>query len=480
MNRDFYSFGNFFLGLAMVVSIFQSVLFLKDPTLFLAGSFVYWLIISALAYIIAAMFLLIYFHVRGYRLSFFSFLFVTLASVFQFALQYDYIVYRALQNCLSASPYITLIANIVYAVSLIFSKAKERLWLNKAGILLLSFCLAYAAIIIIGLVLHNNTANRGSSISLLTQISLWVMLAANLIMVLFILNFLSEKKELKASNVDKHMGLPMQASLSIAGMLLSVLILFLAFGFVRELKEKWAYENRGSSVAYTKKAMEMAKPFEARTYTNSKGYTLRYRLMTPLNYNPQIRYPMVLCLASQYGTENFWQIEGSSMAQLLSKEENRKKYPAFLLVPECPPGKSWGNLPGLPAEDSIVFEAIAALQKQFSVDEKRLYVTGHSFGGYGTWHFICARPDLFAAAMPMAAGGDPALAKKIIDLPVWCFHGRKDRNVLVKESRDMIEAIKKAGGHPRYTEFADAAHGIWDEAENTPGFLDWLFAQKRH
>ena len=85
---------------------------------------------------------------------------------------------------------------------------------------------------------------------------------------------------------------------------------------------------------------------------------------------------------------------------------------------------------------------------------------------------------MFAAAIPVCGGGDPKLARNIVDVPVWAFHGEKDRSVPVKLTREMIDAIKNAGGHPRYTEFPDAGHNIWDEVKNTPGLLEWLFAQK--
>ena len=113
------------------------------------------------------------------------------------------------------------------------------------------------------------------------------------------------------------------------------------------------------------------------------------------------------------------------------------------------------------------------------IDAKRRYVTGISRGGYGAWQFICTRPDMFAAAIPVSAGGDPKLASKAVDVAIWAFHGVKDRNVPVSGSRDMIAAIKKAGGHPKYTEYPDEGHNIWDQVSKTPGLWDWLFAQKR-
>jgi predicted peptidase len=129
--------------------------------------------------------------------------------------------------------------------------------------------------------------------------------------------------------------------------------------------------------------------------------------------------------------------------------------------------------------DTLVFETIAALEHEFSIDSKRRYVSGYSMGGYGAWYFIGTRPKIFAAAVPMCGGGDPGLAKNMVDIPVWAFHGAKDMNVPAGDTRDIIEAIKNAGGNPRYTEFPDAAHNIWKEVTETPGLLEWLFDQRR-
>jgi predicted peptidase len=93
--------------------------------------------------------------------------------------------------------------------------------------------------------------------------------------------------------------------------------------------------------------------------------------------------------------------------------------------------------------------------------------------------FICSRPEMFAAAVPMAGKGDVTLAENIIGVPVWIFHGRPDRNVPVSGSRNIVEASRKAGGSPKYKEFPYIGHGIWDEVKSTPGLMDWVFAQKR-
>ena len=172
-------------------------------------------------------------------------------------------------------------------------------------------------------------------------------------------------------------------------------------------------------------------------------------------------------------------IEVPQPAPLLAKTENREKYPAFLFVPQAPVGYSWGGFPGFPAADSLVVEAIYALEEEFAVDENRRYVAGGSGGGYGSWHLIGTRPEMFAAAIPFCGAGDPDLAPNMVDVAIWAFHGRVDRNVPVSGSREMVEAIKKAGGNPRYTEFPETGHNVWPNIAQTPGLLDWLFEQRR-
>ena len=87
---------------------------------------------------------------------------------------------------------------------------------------------------------------------------------------------------------------------------------------------------------------------------------------------------------------------------------------------------------------------------------------------------------MFAAAIPVSGGGDPKLAPKAVHVAIWAFHGAKDKNVPVSASREMIQAIKQAGGNPKYTEYPDLDHNIWDQVSKTPGLWEWLFAQKRN
>jgi predicted peptidase len=105
--------------------------------------------------------------------------------------------------------------------------------------------------------------------------------------------------------------------------------------------------------------------------------------------------------------------------------------------------------------------------KSYKTDPQRLYLTGLSMGGYGTWSLATAEPGRWAAIAPICGGGDPKQADKIKDLPCWCFHGDQDGAVSVERSRDMMRALWAAGGHPNYTEYPGVGHNSWDAAYGT-------------
>lgn len=230
--------------------------------------------------------------------------------------------------------------------------------------------------------------------------------------------------------------------------------------------------------------------YEARVYKSDKGESLNYRLLIPRNYSATgtEKYPLVLFLhgAGERGSDNSKQLVHGTKEFL--KEENRQKYPCFVIAPQCPDEKKWCEVDWSAdthkqPEESISLkltrQALDALQKEFRIDAKRLYVTGLSMGGYGTWDMICRTPDLFAAAAPICGGGDETEAGKLTRLPIWVFHGDKDGTVKVERSRRMVAAIEKAGGKPKYTEYAGVGHNSWSQTYADPAFMAWLFAQKR-
>ena len=229
--------------------------------------------------------------------------------------------------------------------------------------------------------------------------------------------------------------------------------------------------------------------FEARTFVDADEGKLHYRLLRPKDYDPKQKYPLVLFLhgAGERGDDNSKQLV-HAMNDFAS-DEIMAKYPAFVIAPQCPTGKRWVEVDWsadshtMPAEPSVplrqALQIVKDLQKEFSVDADRLYITGLSMGGYGVWDAIQRHPDLFAAAAPVCGGGDPAFAKQIARIPIWAFHGAEDTAVKPKRSREMIAAIEAAGGKPKYTEYPKVGHNSWAPTYSDPALYAWLFAQKK-
>ena len=229
--------------------------------------------------------------------------------------------------------------------------------------------------------------------------------------------------------------------------------------------------------------------FEARTFKDAAGKTLPYRLLSPKEVRPGEKYPLVLFFhgAGECGTDNEKQLV-HGMNDFAS-DEIMAKYPAFVVAPQCPEGEQWVDTPwtadshtmkdkpAVPLKQSL--ELVDKLAKELPVDTNRLYITGLSMGGFGVWDAIQRHPDRFAAAVPICSGGDPAFAEKIKHVPVWAFHGDSDTTVKLKRSREMIDALKKAGGNPKYTEYAKTGHDSWTKTYADPKMYEWLFAQRK-
>jgi predicted peptidase len=243
------------------------------------------------------------------------------------------------------------------------------------------------------------------------------------------------------------------------------------------------------AVPAVSRAADAKEAFKPRVFEAPSGRKLRYRLMEPQNYDPQKKYPLVLFLhgAGERGDDNVIQLVHGMND--FAKDENREKYPCFVVAPQCPKGQQWVNVPWSddahtqpekpsdPLQDT--FDLLQALRKEFSIDSQRLYVTGLSMGGFGTWDLIQRHPDLFAAAAPICGGGDEKQAARLAKLPIWAFHGDQDTVVKPARSRNMIAAIKAAGGEPRHTEYPGVGHNSWAPAYSDPKLLEWLFAQRR-
>jgi predicted peptidase len=234
---------------------------------------------------------------------------------------------------------------------------------------------------------------------------------------------------------------------------------------------------------------DVGQLLEKRTYKDADGKSLPYRLLRPDGYDPGTRYPLVLFLhgSGERGDDNEKQLR-HGMPEFAGAE-NRKKYSCFLAAPQCPEGAKWVDVdwsaeaqpqPEKIAEPlRLALEMTDALRKEFPIDPRRVYVTGLSMGGYGTWDAITRRPDDFAAAVPVCGGGDPDQVERFARLPIWAFHGARDPVVKPHRSLDMVLALMKAGGAPGYTQYPDVGHDSWVPAYREPRLYEWLFAQKR-
>ncbi len=217
------------------------------------------------------------------------------------------------------------------------------------------------------------------------------------------------------------------------------------------------------------------------------GELLRYRLTIPEPYDPQQTYPLVIWLHDilGVGNDNRRQTEGTNAAgaRLWSSPENQAHHPTFVLAPQCPFGSLWVNLlTRTPSRKlRVAVELTDDLQRQYSIDPDRVYLVGQSMGGFAVWALLAAYPHRFAAAVPVSGGGKTSSAHRFSKVPLWVFHGRLDPVVPVHESRRMIEALRNAGGDPRYSELIWRAHDnmFWEDAFAEPGLADWLFAQRR-
>jgi predicted peptidase len=222
-----------------------------------------------------------------------------------------------------------------------------------------------------------------------------------------------------------------------------------------------------------------ATGFVNKTFKNADGHESPYVVFVPKDYDGKKEYPVILFLHGAGETKNPKATKQGKMpvevgiGPAIKKRE--KDFPFIVVIPQAE-GFGWG------ADTANAKRALAmldAVMKDYKVDPKRQYLTGLSMGGMGTWSVAVAHPDRFAAIVPICGRGDTSKAEKIKDLPVWAFHGDADTAVNVSGSRDMIAAIKKAGGDPKYTEYPGVGHNSWDKAYGTDELYTWLLEQKK-
>lgn len=215
-----------------------------------------------------------------------------------------------------------------------------------------------------------------------------------------------------------------------------------------------------------------------------------YRLYVPKPLDPGRRYPLIFFLhgAGERGDDNQKQMR--HFPELFKRRAYREKFEAIIVAPQCRVKKRWADVPWDTQQSSKLTKnpshqmraALLALDEVIAkhpVDEDRLYLTGLSMGGYGSWYLATRQPKRWAAVVPICGGGPEADAARLAGVPLWAWHGGADRVVPVERSRRMIEVIKRAGGAPKYTELKGVGHFSWPQAYAIDGALPWMFEQRR-
>ena len=233
---------------------------------------------------------------------------------------------------------------------------------------------------------------------------------------------------------------------------------------------------------------EKYQDYEAYTFKGSSGDALHYQILKPPNYNPKKKYPLVVFLhgSGGRGPANIRNVVDASVPAQLASGDVYGKHDAFYLVPQCPGPNTWAKAEWMdarpnarPSVQDTLYELIDSTIAENNIDTRRLYVTGLSMGGFGTFSAVSARPDFWAAAVPVCGGWDSADAGVFKGTPMRVFHGDEDKAVDVKYSRDMFAAIKTTGADIEYTEYPGVGHNSWLKAYWEKDMWKWMFKQKR-
>lgn len=221
----------------------------------------------------------------------------------------------------------------------------------------------------------------------------------------------------------------------------------------------------------------------------SNCINMPYRLLKPSSLEYGEKYPLVLYFhgIGVRGDDNEKTLINGVWH--LAKDEFQEKFPAFVLVPQCPENMKWTEY--FSANERVVFnneqtismktaiELMFSIIENYPIDSKRIYVSGMSMGGFATWEILIRYPDLFAAAVPVCGGGDVRFADQLKNIPIWAFHGENDKIVPLERSTEMVESINNLGGKAKISIIKNVGHDVWHQTYEMLEMYEWLFDQKK-
>jgi predicted peptidase len=207
--------------------------------------------------------------------------------------------------------------------------------------------------------------------------------------------------------------------------------------------------------------------------------TVHYLLFTPREYDADgKRWPLLLFLhgLGECGNNELARVKVHGPPKLV---ESRPDFPFVVVSPQCPPQP--GGMKDVPTawQPEPLIQLVDHVMANVRIDPTRVYVTGLSMGGYGTWRLVAAHPDRFAAAVPICGGGEPQeMATALSRVPIWVFHGARDAVVPLTKSQEMVDAVREAGGRLQFTVYPDVEHDSWTQTYNSSDVYDWLLSHR--
>lgn len=218
------------------------------------------------------------------------------------------------------------------------------------------------------------------------------------------------------------------------------------------------------------------QPMSARQYEQKleKQVTVKldYLLFLPEGYSKkEKKWPLILFLhgAGERG-EDLAQVKLHGPPKIVEKQ---KDFPFILVSPQCPKKQTWVN------KTEQLKALLDEIKLKYLVDEHRIYLTGLSMGGFGTWELACNYPEQFAAIAPVYGGGQAWRGRRLKNVPVWAFHGDKDTLVSIERSREMVNAINANGGNARLTIHKNATHKGCTTTHDNKEIYKWFLSHKK-
>ncbi|MGA2400626.1 MAG: dienelactone hydrolase family protein [Syntrophobacteraceae bacterium] len=197
--------------------------------------------------------------------------------------------------------------------------------------------------------------------------------------------------------------------------------------------------------------------------------TYDHLIYLPNEYSIREKWPVIFYLHGVGGQGDYLEVlKAHGLPKLL---EQRDDLPFVVISPQCPPDEQWS-----PALLGVLLDHVAA---QYSIDDNRIYLTGIGSGGAAVWQWAAKEPERFAAIAPVCGHGNPHEVCKLRDVPVWTFHGARDRIVPISETQSMVLALKLCGGDVAFTIYPEAEHDSWTEAYSNPQLYSWFLEHNR-